>query len=173
MVARVVRDDEVVGSNPASPTNTIALSLLLFYNHSLMNSESSIETTHRLRTERFVAAAVTGPILEMMQNIPGIHQVMPEPFDITNHAGNMWGGSTIAMVGTALYAARTSEEPKTWVIDDESMSRFRKFGVSAICGAAALINCVTETKWGVSHLPVAGWLHGKTPDPLDTLYSTV
>jgi len=114
-------------------------------------------------------------ILEPMQYIPHIHEWMPEPFDITNHAGNMVGGTAVAIMGSLAYGAKNqvkNDSPEL-EIDTEAMQRFRKFGVAAICGVTALANCVTETRWGVQHLPVARWLNGTTPDILDTTYSTL
>lgn len=128
---------------------------------------------YELATRRLTIAGLTGPLLEAAQNIPHIHEVMPEPFDITNHAGNMWGGALVAAGVTFGYAMKNNTTEESLTISEESMSSFRKRGVAMIMGATALANCVTETKWGLQHFPVGEWLHGTTPDVLDTIYSTV
>lgn len=111
-------------------------------------------------------------LLEGAQKIPGIHEVMQEPFDITNHGGNMCFGTGIASITALTYAIKNSIDEDGLTINEESMNRFRKYGIAMACGATALVNGITETKWGVKHLPVAEWLGGRTPDVLDTLYST-
>ena len=136
-------------------------------------SRESGGQNYELATPRLTIAGLTGPLLEAAQNIPHIHEVMSEPFDITNHAGNVWGGALVAAGVTIGYAMKNSTNEESLTISEESMSRFRRRGVAMIMGATALANCITETKWGVQHLPVAGWLNGETPDVLDTVYSTV
>jgi hypothetical protein len=84
----------------------------------------------------------------------------------------MWVGALIAGGASIAYASKNSIHEGRLTLDSESMNRFRKFGVAMVCGATALTNCITETKWGVKHLPVAEWLGGTTPDVLDTAYST-
>lgn len=122
---------------------------------------------------RMLGVAMTQAGLEIGQNIPKIHEVMPEPFDVTNHAGNMWVGAAIAATAAIPYSIKNNVgEDVGMTIDQASMDRFRKFGIATICGATALANTITETKWGVQNLPVADWLNGENPGVLDTLYST-
>jgi hypothetical protein len=128
---------------------------------------------YELSTRRITVAGLIGPLLETAQKIPHIHEVMPEPFDMTNHAGNMFGGFSIALGVTLGYAMRNGNNEEALTIPEESMSRFRRRGAAIIMGATALANCVTETKWGLQHFSVGEWLHGTTPDILDTVYSTV
>jgi hypothetical protein len=120
--------------------------------------------------------------LELMQLSPECH--LPEPFDIVNHAGNMGYGGINACVGTMAYTlykdrqrARDQDNVNVYngnaFLTKDEKQTFNRFGVAAICGATALMNCVTETKWGVKHLPVAEMLGGTTADPLDLIYSTV
>jgi hypothetical protein len=51
-----------------------------------------VQMTERARVEydfstnRIIPLNIVGMGLEVAQNIPNIHDVMPEPFDITNHA---------------------------------------------------------------------------------------
>lgn len=130
------------------------------------------ESIYSPARHRLIPLALTGPTIEAGQLIPGIHEMMPEPFDITNHAGNMAIGTVVAAAAVWQYAGRHSIRDTEKVIDQESMDRFRKYRVAVVCGATALANCITETKYGVQHFPVAEWLGGKTPDVLDTLYST-
>jgi hypothetical protein len=134
-------------------------------------SEKILTERYQLQTPRILPASVLTSTLELAQKIPGIHEVMREPLDITNHAGNMYVGAAAATVVSLAFAAKGSE--KDISISNESMKQLRRFGIAAACGATAVINCMTETRWGVSHLPVAEWVGGKTPDSLDTLYSTV
>ncbi len=138
-----------------------------------MIAEQSGVQEYELVKSRFTQAAIAGPALEMAQNIPGIHEIMAEPFDLTNHAGNLWGGTIVAGVTAFAYAKRMEAPENSLVINEEDMNLFCKYAVAGVVGATALINCVTETKWGVKNLPFAEWLHGTTPDRLDALYSAV
>lgn len=137
-----------------------------------MTQEATTQN-YEFASSGFLKTAVAGTLLEFGQNIPHIHEVMPEPFDITNHAGNLWVGAAVAYVAIDRYTAKNRLDDKSYAISDESMSTFRKRGVAMIMGATALANCITETQWGVQYLPVNDLLGGTTPDVLDTVYSTV
>ncbi len=133
---------------------------------------SSADVRYSISPKHTLTAMLTGPLLEMGQLIPGIHDVMAEPFDITNHAGNMWVGSFVAGCAAITYNAIKEQEDVQGGIPQEAVSRFRKYGTAAICSTVAAVNCITETKWGVETFPVAEALGGTTPDVLDTAYST-
>lgn len=76
------------------------------------------------------------------------------------------------MAGCMLYAYRNPEtRPGDFEVSAADMSKFRKFGVAAVSASVGLINCITETKWGIQHIPVISELAG-TPDPLDAIYGT-
>jgi hypothetical protein len=137
-----------------------------------MIQESPAGPDYALSARRMLTANVMVPLLETTQTIPGINDVMAEPFDVQNHAGNMGAGVVIATVGTLAFAVKNSTGEQALTIPAESMGRFRRYGVVAVMAAAMLVNGVTETKWGVQHLPVAGWLRGDEPDAWDTAYST-
>ncbi len=126
---------------------------------------------YELSRKRFVLFGIMAPALESLQNIPHIHEVMPEPFDVTNHAGNFWVGGLVAGAVSVAAAAADSSTSQGFM-PEASMGRFRKRTLPVIFGATALLNCITETRWGVKHLPIAEALDGPVPDPLDTLYST-
>jgi hypothetical protein len=119
------------------------------------------------------ALGFVGVALEAIQTqVPQIHEILPEALDISDHAGNMWVGAAVAAAATIGYAVKNRVNDD-FAITAESMSRFRKVGVPIVLGATAALNCITETKWGVKHLPVDNWLNAPYADPLDTLYSTV
>jgi len=111
----------------------------------------------------------------------GHHYNLPDVINIAEHVGSLWPGGVVATLGSYAFLAynyqqirkETGVEPKQDRVSAERLSAFRKYGTPAIMAATALVNCITETKWGVEHLPVAGWFNGKTPDVLDTAYSTV
>lgn len=110
--------------------------------------------------------------------LPGIHNIMLDrPFDVFNHVSNMTLGAAIASTAAFFYARKMSvhEDQKGIQISEKSMRRFRRYGIPAVCFAAALANSVTETKWGVKVLPTHKLSEGLTsvPDVLDTVYSTV
>ena len=107
---------------------------------------------------------------ETLQQFSWAH--LPEPFDIVNNVGNMGPSVPLAMAGCMLYAYHHPEvRPADFQLSAEKMSNFRKFGIAAVCAGVALVNCITETKWGIQHVPVIGELAG-TPDPLDIVYGT-
>jgi hypothetical protein len=123
---------------------------------------------------RAAFAIFSGTLLESAQEIQALR--MPEPFDLTNHGGNMWVGAGIAAAVSLGHAVKNDPHGDVLYecpgsVNSEAMGRFRRFSVAAICGATALVNCVTETKWGVQYLPVAEALNGPEPDILDTIYS--
>ena len=129
---------------------------------------------YELSTLRLLGAGMVGPGLESIQNVPNVHEFTPEPFDITNHAGNMWGGTfigTAAALAYSIYIAKKYGEDDL-ILPANSVSRFRRVGVPVVGLATALINTVTETKWGLSTFPIGKALNGPVPDILDTLYST-
>lgn len=129
------------------------------------------ECQYRLRADKVFLMTIAGSFTEMLQNFPHLH--LPEPFDIVNHAGNFWGGTTtaIAMAATygILYGVNNGTDLK---ISEQHMATFRKAIIPAILVTTFLLNCITETRWGVDHLPFAHWLGGTTPDVLDSVYST-
>lgn len=117
----------------------------------------------------------SGLALEAGQRFAGLGGKIPEPLDVFNHAGNMWIGGFVALATTqGVIAAnqRSGRSPDHYSVKENDFRSTRRIIVGASVGVTALVNCITETKWGVSHLPVAEALNGTTPDVLDTAYST-
>lgn len=126
-----------------------------------------------------LGARTSGPILETLAEVAHMRNHIPEPFDVFAHAGNLWGGAVIATVAVDIRNATAlrkktfkqgNEQPGSYLTQAELRS-FRRKWVPAVVGATLAVNAVTETKWGVQALPVAKWLNGTTPDPLDAAYS--
>jgi len=84
----------------------------------------------------------------------------------------MWGGAILGLMATyGLQSWLNNRQTISGTVNEKTFNRARKITTAAAVGVTALVNCVTETKWGVSHLPVADLLGGRVADPLDTLYS--
>ncbi len=124
------------------------------------------------RTERFALnplvtfSGVPGAVLELLADVNHMRNHIPEPFDIFAHAGNLWGGAFLAGVAIQAKAKGGSN-----YLSRQQLHKFRKYWVPGVVAATLAVNAVTETKWGVKTLPVAKWLNGTTPDPLDAIYS--
>jgi hypothetical protein len=150
----------------------------MFYNHTMSLPEVSYRPNgqeYQWSMARVAAVGATLPIAEpLLQNTPAIHDAISGPLNPTNYIGNMYVGATIAAGVSLAYATAKGIDRslKDTAISQASMETFRRRGVAVACGATAVVNCLTETKWGVQHFPLAEWIHGETPDIFDTLAST-
>ena len=144
-----------------------------------MNSQGGLEQPVIKRESILLHPSLLfiGPVLEGVGQGAGLNGRIPEPLDLFNHTGNLWVGSSLAILSTAGAIAvsnLSTESIKTldFNIQEEKFSRTRKLAFGLAVGSTALVNCITETKWGVTHLPIANALGGPVPDVIDTAYST-
>jgi len=123
-----------------------------------------------------------GPGMELLGDLAHWRNHLPYPFDIFASAGNLGFGFSVAQtvmyIGLGLRHTRNKRQGITSIWDTRTFSRrearrFKVVGVLIAGVVTALLNCTTETRWGVTHLPIAKMLHGLTPDPLDLIYSVL
>lgn len=119
-----------------------------------------------------------GWALETIGNIADLRGIIPEPFDIFAHAGNLFVGVAVVCVVIpviSIMAMRRYNEREDMVFrgfTHHDMIWARTGGTIATMTITALINSTVETQWGVENLPIADIMNGTTPDPLDLIYST-
>ncbi|HSX16839.1 MAG TPA: hypothetical protein VLH86_01930 [Patescibacteria group bacterium] len=137
--------------------------------------------TYQFQVVPAMAASLPLEALDMAEGRPsGVPGVPGEVIDfIADHAGNMSVTTGMAMIGAAAYLGVRNRKPKPesyrelLSVPEDSLRRFRVFGVGAIMGVAALANCVTETRWGIETFPgIAKTLSSPQPDVWDTITST-
>lgn len=130
------------------------------------------EHYYSLTTTRALIFGLIFPVLELFQNESSLH--FKEPFDLINHVGNMGLGAMLTYSANLVILKFTSHTKTT---DNDPILTERQFENTKFIRLflslviVTLANMSVETKWGIEHLPIANWLHGTTPDPLDLIYS--
>jgi hypothetical protein len=112
-------------------------------------------------------------VIMLVKHVPYLRHLLPEPFNLFDHAGNFGGGALVALA--AVYLKRGLEVRKSgraYLTRAQLRSFYRRW-VPGVLVVTAAVNAVTETRWGVDTLWVAKALFGAktTPDVLDLIYS--
>jgi hypothetical protein len=134
------------------------------------DKESTFE--YRLNGVGLFGLSFTSAVLENMQTLQSSLPQIPEPFNVINHAGNMWIGASVVLLAGWLYGAWKTPEKSTAVqISETDYEAYQKYIMPLTFIGTIAVNCMTETQWGIDNLPFAKFFHGITPDILDTIYS--
>ncbi|OLT04521.1 hypothetical protein BJF90_22045 [Pseudonocardia sp. CNS-004] len=103
---------------------------------------------------------------------PRLRGLLPEPFDLFSHAGNLKGGATVAIAALLVRRVVARSRTGSGELSQRQVRSFRRFWVPAVVGITAAVSAMTETSWGLD-LVGHRLFPDTTPDPLDLVHSAV
>jgi hypothetical protein len=117
----------------------------------------------------FTYGGLVGAVLEGLDTWTSVGHWLPGVINIFASAGNLWPAFLVGC-GAVLVPYVCTDRA---AYSRHQMRRLRRRSLATTIVITGLINCATETAWGVAHLPIARLLNGTTPDPLDLGYSVL
>lgn len=143
---------------------TIAIIIFLCYNIIVMQYTEQIRNKVNDVSTKFYLLLAGCTALIAAKEIPGTRDVLPEPFDVMDHAGNINGsaqfGYAAGMVAGKYYTH--------WTNDSEVVPSTRSVRTKMAMGGLAVglaVNGLIESKFGMK---LVHWEN--TSDPIDFIY---
>jgi hypothetical protein len=120
-----------------------------------------------------LGGTLTWFLLDVVADLePRLRRLLPEPFDLFSHAGNLKGGAIVAVAALVVRQAVARIRTGSSDLSQRQVRSFRRIWVPAVVGITAAVSAMTETRWGVD-LVGHRLFPGTTPDPLDLVHSAV
>jgi hypothetical protein len=104
--------------------------------------------------------------------LPELRGALPEPFDLFSHVKNLKGGGLVAVLALLLRRGVERHNSGAGYLTRRQLRAFHRYWVPGVMAAAALLNALSETRWGLE-LIGNRLFPATTPDPLDLVYSVV